>query len=371
MNVPFLDLKAQHAAIHDEILPLWDEILRSAWFAGGPHVEALEKEFAQACGTQHAVAVSNGTDALRMIFVALGLKPGDEVITVPNTFIATTEAISQAGGNPVFVDVDPCFYTLDPSKIEAAITPNTKGIVPVHLYGQPADMDPILAIAHKHGLWVVEDAAQAHLAEYKGRRCGSMGLAAGFSFYPGKNMGACGEAGAVTTNDAQLARTVRMLRDHGQAKKYYHDLEGFNGRCDALQAAALRVKLNHLPAWTDARRAHAARYTELLQAVDGVTVPQVMEGANPVWHLYVILVEQRDALMEALKEKGVNTALHYPVPLHLQNAYKHLQLPAGTFPVAEQCAERLISLPMFPELTQQQIEHVCASLRDCLTRAKQ
>ncbi len=364
MTIPFLDLKAQHALVLDEILALWAEILDSACFVGGPHVEALEREFAQSCGVEHAIAVSNGTDALRMIFVALGLQPGDEIITVPNTFIATTEAISQAGGKPVFVDVDPRTYTMDPSKVETAITARTKGIVPVHLYGQPADMDPILAIAQKHGLWVVEDSAQAHLAEYKGRRCGSMGVAAGFSFYPGKNMGACGEAGAVTTNDAALAKTIRMLRDHGQAQKYYHDIEGFNGRCDALQAAALRVKLKHLSAWTEARRAHAAQYTELLKNVGAVIVPTVLENTRPVWHLYVIQVDNRDALMEHLKGNGVSTALHYPVPLHQQKAYQHLGLTEGSYPETESYAKRLLSLPMYAELTEDQVAYVC----QCIAR---
>ncbi|MBW1796072.1 MAG: DegT/DnrJ/EryC1/StrS family aminotransferase [Deltaproteobacteria bacterium] len=264
MQVPFLDLKTQNRALKAEILPLWEEILDSAAFIAGKHVSAFEEEFASACSVKHCVAVNSGTDALRFIFLALDLKPGDEVITVPNTFIATTEAITQASGNIVFVDIDPETYNMDPTKIEAAITPKTRGIVPVHLYGQPADMDPILAIAERHGLWVVEDACQAHLAEYRDRKAGSMGIAAAFSFYPGKNMGACGEGGAVTTNDEDLAAKVRMLRDHGQAKKYYHDMEGYNGRCDALQAAALRVKLKHLPAWNEARRKNAKRYFELL-----------------------------------------------------------------------------------------------------------
>ncbi len=366
MKIPFLDLKAQHATVRDEILALWAEILESAWFAGGPHVQALEEAFSQACGVEHAVAVGNGTDALRLIFVALGLKPGDEVITVPNTFIATTEAISQAGGTPVFVDVHAETYNMDAGRIEAAITTRTRGIVPVHLYGQPADMDPILAVAEKHGLWVVEDAAQAHLAEYKGRKAGSMGTAAGFSFYPGKNMGACGEAGAVTTNDAELAQRVRMLRDHGQAKKYYHDIEGFNSRCDALQAAALCVKLKHLPAWTDSRRTRAAQYTELLRDINGVTVPEVLDSTNPVWHLYVIQVDDRESVMDALKEKDVAAALHYPVPLHLQKAYAHLALPKGSIPVTEAYAERLLSLPIFPELTEEQVAYVCQCLAECL-----
>ena len=367
MEVPFLDLKAQHQPLKDEILGLWSEILDTAGFVGGKHVTGLEEEFAAACGTAHAVAVNSGTDALRFIFLALGLEPGDEVILPGNTFIATAESVSQAGGKLVFVDVDPATYNIDPAKVEAAITPRTKGIVPVHLYGQPADMDAIGAIAKKHGLWVVEDAAQAHLAEYKGRKAGSMSAAAAFSFYPGKNLGACGEGGAVTTDDAALAALVRKIRDHGQAQKYYHDIEGYNGRLASVQAAALRVKLRHLPAWNELRRKNAARYMEKLEGVKGVTLPVVLDGCTPVWHLFVIQVDQRDAVQEALKERGVATALHYPVPLHLQKAYAHLGLGEGSLPVTEHYTKRLLSLPMFPELTEEQIDHVCDSLKEVVS----
>ena len=363
MEVPFLDLKVQHNALKTEILPLWEEILESASFIGGKHVAAFEEEFANACSVKYCIAVNSGTDALRFIFITLGLKPADEVITVPNTFMATAEAISQAGGKIVFVDVDPNTYNMDPSKLESAITPKTKGIVPVHLYGQPADMDPILSIAKKQGLWVVEDACQAHLAEYKGRKAGSMGIAAAFSFYPGKNMGACGEAGAVTTNDGDLAAKVRMLRDHGQATKYYHDIEGYNGRCDALQAAALRVKLKNLPAWNEARRKNAQLYFELLKNVDGVKVPKIANGCKNVYHLFVVQIDNRDAIAEALKKKGISTGLHYPIPLHLQKAYINMKIPAGSFPVSEGYAKKLLSLPMFPELTEEQITYVCDELR--------
>lgn len=363
MEVPFLDLKAQNQALKAEILPLWEEILDSAGFIGGKHVNAFEEEFASACSVKHCVAVNSGTDALRFIFLALGLEQGDEIITAPNTFIATTEAITQAGGKIVFVDIDPDTYNMDPSKLEGVITPKTKGIVPVHLYGQPADMDPILAIAKKHGLWVVEDACQAHLAEYKGRKSGSMGVAGAFSFYPGKNMGACGESGAVTTNDENLAEKVRMLRDHGQSKKYHHEMEGYNGRCDALQAAALRVKLKHLPAWNEARRKNAQRYFELLKDTDGIKLPVIYQNCLSVFHLFVIQVEKRDSVQEALAKAGISTGLHYPIPLHLQKAYEHMGLPAGSFPVAEACAKRLLSLPMFPELTEEQIRWVSSSLK--------
>lgn len=362
MDIPFLDLRAQHAAIKSEILPLWESILDSAGFIGGPHVKALEEEFAAACGVRHSVAVNSGTDALQLIFEALGVS-GGEVIVPVNTFIATSEAVTFAGGKVVFVDVLPGTYTMDPEKVKAAITPYTRGIAPVHLYGQPADMDAILAIAETHGLWVVEDAAQAHLAEYKGRKAGTMGLGAGFSFYPGKNMGACGDAGAVTTNDAALADKIRCLRDHGQAKKYHHDIEGHNNRCDAIQAAALRVKLKHLPAWNAARRVHASKYLEYLADTPEIVLPVVGEGCLPVWHVFVVLVENRDAVAEALSRQGVSTGLHYPVPLHLQKAYARMGLGEGAFPVAEACAGRLLSLPMFPELTGEQIRYVCDNLK--------
>lgn len=366
MNVPFLDLKAQNSAIAAEVLPLWEDILKNAAFIGGPHVTGLEAEFAAACGTQHAVAVSNGTDALRFLFVALGVKPGDEIITVPNSFIATTEAISQAGGTIRFVDIDPKTYLMDPALLEAAITPKTVGIVPVHLYGQMADMDPILAVAQKHNLWVVEDAAQSQLAEYRGKRSGSIGIAAATSFYPGKNLGACGEAGAITTNDAKIAAAIKQLREHGQEKKYYHDIEGFNGRCDAIQAAALRVKLRHLPAWNEARRAHAKRYLELLADTPAVTLPTAAAYGVPVWHIFMIQVENRDAVAAYLNERGVATGLHYPLPLHQQKAYKHLNIPDGSFPVTEAVAKRLLSLPMFPELTEEQIQHVASTLKEAV-----
>ena len=368
MEVPFLDLKAQNRALKTEILPLWEEILDSAGFIGGKHVNIFEEEFAKACSVKQCVAVNSGTDALRFIFLALGLQPGDEVITVPNTFIATTESITQAGGKIVFVDVDPVTYNMDPAKIEEVITPMTRGIVPVHLYGQPADMDAILAIAKKHDLWVVEDACQAHLAEYKGRKAGSIGVAGAFSFYPGKNMGACGEGGVVTTNDENLAAKVRMLRDHGQSKKYHHEIEGYNGRCDALQAAALRVKLKHLPAWNEARRKNAKVYLDLLIDFDGVILPKTAEGCLHVYHLFVIQVDNRDDVVEALKQKGISIGLHYPIPLHLQKAYGHMELSVGSYPVAEACAKRLLSLPMYPELTEEQIQWVSSSLKKIVNR---
>lgn len=366
MNVPFLDLKSLHQVLKPEILPLWEEILESAGFVGGKHVQTFEREFAEACTARECVIVNSGTDALRFIFLALGLQPGDEVITVANTFIATTEAISQSLGKIVLIDVTPGTFTMDPVQIEKAITSKTKGIVPVHLYGQMADMGPILAIAEKHGLWVVEDACQAHLAEYKNHKAGSMGIAGAFSFYPGKNLGACGEAGAITTNNSELAQKITMLRDHGQVRKYYHDMEGYNGRCDALQAAALRVKLRYLTTWNEQRRQNAKIYFEELKDLEGLKLPVVSPDVLPVFHLFVVQVKQREKIEEYLNKKGVATGLHYPIPLHLQNAYSQLNLGEGSFPVTEKQAKESLSLPMFPSLTKEQIIYTCDALKEAV-----
>lgn len=368
MNVPFLDLPQQSQGLKDEILALWDEMLDTAGFIGGQHVGAFEREFAVACDAEHCISASSGTDALYLILKALELGPNDEVIVPANTFIATSEAVSAAGAQVVFADVDPQTYNLNSETVERAITPRTRGIIPVHLYGQAADMDPILALAEERGLWVVEDAAQAHLAEYKGRKCGSMGLAAAFSFYPGKNLGACGDAGAVTTNDAALAHRIRMLRDHGSIEKYVHIIEGVNARCDSLQAAALRVKLRELPGWNERRRAHAEAYRTALDGLEGIVLPHVSNECLPVWHLFVVQVEDRDGVQAVLKECGVATGLHYPKPLHLQEAYSHLGYSQGDFPVTEAYAARLLSLPMFPELTPEQIEYVCEQLAKTVSR---
>jgi dTDP-4-amino-4,6-dideoxygalactose transaminase len=369
MEVPFLDLPLQHAGLKNEILAEWSAILDRAGFIGGAPVSKLEEEFAAACKTEQCIAVSNGTDALFLIYKALGLTADDEVIVPANTFIATSEAVSAAGAKVVFADCLPGTYNLDPASVEKAVTPRTKGIVAVHLYGQPADLDALGAIAKRHDLWIVEDAAQAHLSEYKGRRIGSIGIAAAFSFYPGKNMGACGDAGAITTSDAELARRIRILRDHGSEKKYVHEVEGFNMRCDALQAAALRIKLRHLPKWSESRRRIANRYLQRLRGVEDLVLPEIAEGCLPVWHLFVVLVPERDQIQQSLKELGVQTGLHYPVPLHLQQAYDHLGYGEGAFPVAESVAKRLLSLPMFAELTDTQIDHVCDSLIRALAAA--
>lgn len=363
VSVPFLDLKAQHDPIRAEVMAAIAEVIDRNAFAGGPYVAAFEKDFAAYCRAQHAVAVGNGTDALWFALLARGVGPGDEVITVPNSFMATAEAISYCGAKPVFVDISERTYTMDPGLLERAITPRTKAVIPVHLYGQTADMDPILEIARRHGLMVVEDACQAHGAEYKGRRAGTMGDAAAFSFYPGKNLGAFGEAGAITTNDAALAERMRVLRDHGQAAKYHHDLIGWNGRMDGIQGAVLKVKLKTLEQGNAARRAHAALYTKLLAGFEDVITPVVAPYSLPVFHLYVVRVQNRDQVLKSLGERGVSCGIHYPKPIHLQKAYAGLGLGEGSFPVTERTAGELLSLPMFPELTVAQIEKVVAELK--------
>jgi len=364
MSVPFLDLRAQHAALEVDLVAAFRRLISTASFVGGPEVEAFEREFAAFCHVDGAVGVGSGTDALRFAYLAMGIKPGDEVITVPNTFIATTEALTQAGASVRFVDVLPDTLLMDPAQLTAAITPRTVGVVPVHLYGTPADMDPILRVAERHGLWVVEDAAQAHGAVYKGRLAGTMGAMAAFSFYPGKNLGACGEAGAVTSGDAGRLAFVRKLREHGQAQKYYHDVEGYNGRLDTLQAAFLRIKLGRLEQWNAARRAVAGQYRERLADLSDVQPVAETAGTVPVYHLFVVRVPHRDRVREFLESRGIGTGLHYPLPLHLQAAYRHLGARAGAFPVAERAAGEIVSLPMFPEMTSDQIEQVLDALAE-------
>jgi dTDP-4-amino-4,6-dideoxygalactose transaminase len=367
MKVPFMDLKAQYETIKDEIAAAIQQVLDKTAFAGGPFVQKFEEEFATYCTTKHCIGVGSGTDALWLSLLALGVGPGHEVITVPNTFIATAEAISFCGAKPVFVDVDEKTYNMNPSLIEAAITPRTKAIIPVHLFGQMADMDPIMEVARKHKLHVVEDACQAHGAEYKGRKAGSIGDAGCFSFYPGKNLGAYGEAGAVVTNNPDLDKTIRMLRDHGQAKKYHHTLIGWNARMDGIQGAVLSVKLKHLEKWTEARRRNAGIYGEILQGVRGVVPPQETPDGKHVYHLYAIRVAERDRLIAALAEKEVFCGIHYPIPVHRLDAYKFLNLGKGSFPVAEKSASEFVSLPMFPELSKDQIETVVHELEKSLT----
>jgi len=357
MSVPFVDLKEQYAGIKDEIMAAVSKVFESGQFVLGKEVAAFEEEFAAFCNVQHAVAVNSGTSALHLALLAAGVGPGDEVITVPCTFVATIAAIVYAGATPVFIDVDPVTYTMDPAQIEAAMTPHTKAILPVHLYGNPADMDPILEIAARYGLTVIEDAAQAHGATYRGRRCGSMGELGCFSFYPGKNLGAYGEGGIVTTNDSEFVRKIQMLRDWGAEKKYEHILKGFNYRMEGVQGGILRVKLRYLEQWTEARRAHAAVYRRLLSD-SGLVLPTERAGDRHVYHVYAVLTEQREELIKALNARGVQTGIHYPYPIHLLPAYADLGYNAGEFPVSEQIAAQELSLPMFPELTGAQLQEV-------------
>jgi len=370
LQVPFLDLRAQHDPLRAELLAAIEEVIDRSAFAGGPMVAKLEEDFAAYCQTRDAVGVGSGTEALWLALLAQGIGPGDEVITVPNTFMATAEAISWCGATPVFVDADEQTYTLDPRQLERAITPRTKAVIPVHLFGQMADMDPIMEIAQRHRLIVIEDACQAHGAEYKGRRAGSIGHAGCFSFYPGKNLGAWGEAGAVVTNDRALAEKIRILRDHGQETRYHHTCIGWNARMDGIQAAVLRVKLKGLDRGNAARRAHARRYKELLADLDVLTLPLAAEYGVHIYHLYVVRVPERDRILQALARRGIACGIHYPTPVHRQDAYRSLGLGPGSFSVAERCAGEILSLPMFPELTPAQIETVARELKAVLPLAK-
>jgi dTDP-4-amino-4,6-dideoxygalactose transaminase len=366
MNVPFLDLKAHHAPMLEEINRAIREVIDSSAFAGGPFVAEFEKDFAAYCHAKYAIGVGNGTDALWFALLALGVGPGDEVITVPNSFMATAEAISFCGAKPVFVDVDERTYTMDPAGLEKALTKRTKAVIPVHLFGQPADMDPILSFARKHGLAVVEDAAQAHGALYKGRQVGTLGDAACFSFYPGKNLGAFGEAGAIVTNSEEVQEKVRILRDHGQARKYHHTMIGWNGRMDGIQGAVLRIKLRYLEKGNDLRRTHASRYDLGLRDVEDVVTPFRAGNLQHVYHVYALRVQNRDEIMRSLADKGVASAIHYPIPIHLQEAYADLGYELGDFPIAERCAIEFLSLPMFPELTPGQLDMVIEGVKDAI-----
>ena len=362
MKVPFVDLRAQYAGIEHEIAEAMQRVLASSSFVGGPDLDAFEEEFAAYCGARHAIGVANGTDALHLTLRAFDIGPGDEVITAANTFIATAAAIEMVGARPVLVDVDPETHTIDPIHIGAAITPRTRAIVPVHLYGQPADMDPIMAIAERYGLIVIEDAAQAHGAEYRGRRVGSIGHAACFSFYPAKNLGAYGDGGAITTNDSALLSAMQRLRDHGRTSKYEHATIGYNSRLDNLQAAVLRVKLRHLDDWNRQRRQVAAWYAEAL-ADTGVGIPAVRRGSTHVYHLFVITAPDREVLAARLREEGIATGIHYPLPLHLQPALRHLRYRLGQMPNTELEAVEILSLPIYPELAREQVEQVAGVIR--------
>lgn len=357
MKIPFVDLQAQYRSIKDEVDAAVLAVMSRGDFVLGGAVTEFEKAFADYCEADYAVGVDSGYSALELALLAYDIGPGDEVITAANTFIATTLAISNCGAKPVLVDIDPDTYNIDPQKIEAAITPATRAIMPVHLYGQPADMDPILEIAQRHNLIVIEDAAQAAGARYKGRKVGGIGHAAGFSFYPGKNLGAYGDAGAVVTNDPAVADKVRLLRNIGQRVKYHHDIKGFNHRLDTMQAAVLQVKLPYLDGWNEQRRRAAATYERLLAGLPIVT-PSVLDDVEHIYHLYVVRLENRGALQEALQDAGVATGLHYPVPIHLQPAYQELGYKRGDFPITEAYAETILSLPMFPELDDQKVAYV-------------
>jgi dTDP-4-amino-4,6-dideoxygalactose transaminase len=360
--VPFLDLKAQYASIQTEILDAVHGVLESTQYTLGAEVLAFEEEFAAYSGGKFGIGVNSGTSALHLALLAADVGPGDEVITVSSTFVATVAAIDYTGARPVFVDVDPQTLTMDPTKVEAAITPNTKAILPVHLHGHPADMDPLLDIARRNGLVLIEDAAQAHGSEYKGRRIGSLGHMGCFSFYPGKNLGAYGEAGMVVTDNPDYAERMRMLRDWGQERKYHHVYKGFNYRMEGIQGAILRVKLRHLEAWTEARRSHALHYNQQLANSD-VGRPLEAPDVRHVYHVYAIRVQNRDKVQEGLQARGIQTGIHYPIPVHLQKAYQGSGFAQGDLPVTEQAAKELLSLPMFPELEQSQISEVCDAIR--------
>lgn len=391
-RIPFLDLVTPHQELESDLVAVVKKAFETAGFIGGPMVEEFERQFAEFCDAKYCVGVNSGTDALRFAFLGAGIEPGSLVVTVPHTFIATTEAISQAGFQIAFVDIHEDTYTMDPEKlreylenqcefnqargklIEKASKREVSAIVPVHLYGQAADMDPILDLAKKYNLIVIEDACQAHGAEYFSnkdgawKKAGTMGLAAAFSFYPGKNLGACGEAGAITTNDEALAKRMKMIRDHGQARKYYHDIEGYNGRLDSIQAGWLSVKLRHLSKWNHSRRALANRYHDLLTEIrGGIIIPWEAPWTKGVYHLYVVRVEDREAFQAYLAGAGIGTGIHYPIPLHQQKAYEHLGYKTGDFPVTERIAREIVSLPMFPQLSYNQQDEVVNKTKEFLS----
>jgi dTDP-4-amino-4,6-dideoxygalactose transaminase len=366
INVPFLDLKTHHAPLLEEFDAAIREVIDSSAFAGGPFVAQFEEDFAAFCKSRHAIGVGNGTDALWLALLATGVGPGDEVITVPTTFLATAEAITYAGAKPVFVDVDPKTYTMDPAGLEEAVTARTKAIMPVHIFGQTADMDPICAFARDRGLFVIEDAAQAHGALYKGKEVGALGDAACVSFYPGKNLGALGEAGAVVTNHSEIRDKVRVLRDHGQTRKYHHTMVGWNGRMDGIQGAVLSIKLRHLEKWNELRRSHAAYYDAGFAGIEEIVTPFVRPDSKSVYHVYAVRVQNRDEVIRFLAERGIGSGVHYPIPVHLQEAYAHLGHGIGDFPVAERCATEFLSLPMFPELSIEQLARVVQGVKEAV-----
>lgn len=365
MQIPLVDLKQQYLSIKDEIDSSIQDILDNTAFILGKKVEDFEGKFANLCGVRHCIGVNNGTSALRLALLALGIKAGDEVVTTPFTFIATAEATSHTGAKLVFADIDEKTYCIDPEKIKEKITKRTKAILPVHLFGQPADMDPIMEIAEKHGLKVVEDAAQAHNALYKNKKAGSIGDVSCFSFYPGKNLGAYGEAGAVCTNDKELANKLVLLRQHGELKRYYHDLIGDNCRMEGIQGAVLGVKIKYLDEWTEKRRKNAQIYDELLEKLD-IVLPYEANYARHVYHVYGIRAKKRDELRDFLSKNGISTGIHYPIPVHLQKAYSFMGLKEGSFPASEKVAKEILSLPMYPELSEEQMEYIADNIRKFL-----
>jgi len=363
MNVPFVDLKAQYQSIKSEIDPAIQTVLNETAFVGGKYVDGFEKAFAEKFGVKHCVSCANGTDAIYITLKALGIGPGDEVITVANSFIATSETITQTGARPVFVDIDEYFH-IDPAKLEARITPKTKAVIPVHLFGQAVDLDAVKAICDKHKLHLVEDCAQSHFSTYKGRVTGTTGVAGTFSFYPGKNLGAYGDGGAIISNDDDFARRARMFACHGSLQKYVHEIEGINSRLDSLQAVVLKIKLGHIDDWNRARNRHALKYNELLAGVKPIKTPRLRPDTFHIFHLYVIRAERRDDLAAFLKTKGVATGIHYPYALPLMPAYAYLGHKPADFPSAFACQNDILSLPMYPELTDEMIAHVAESIKE-------
>jgi len=363
MNVPFVDLKSQYQSIKSEIDPAIQAVINETAFVGGKYVDGFEKAFAEKFGVKHCVSCANGTDAIYITLKALGIGPGDEVITVANSFIATSETISQTGARPAFVDIEEYFH-IDPAKIEAKITPKTKAVIPVHLFGQPVDLDSVKKVCDKHALPMVEDCAQSHFATYKGRKTGTFGVAGTFSFYPGKNLGAYGDGGAIISDNDEFARKARLFASHGSIQKYIHEIEGINSRLDAIQAVVLKTKLMHIDDWNKARNSHALKYNELLGGVANIKVPKLRPDAFHIFHLYVIRAERRDDLASFLKAKGVATGIHYPYALPLMPAYAYLGHKPSDFPVSYECQNQILSLPMYPELTDEQITFVAESIKE-------
>jgi dTDP-4-amino-4,6-dideoxygalactose transaminase len=366
MNIPFVDLKAQYQSLKGEIDAAIQSVINKTAFVGGPHVQEFEIAFAEKYGVKHCISCANGTDAIYITLKALRIGPGDEVITVANSWISTSETISQAGARPVFVDIDPDYYHIDPQKIEEKISSKTKAVIPVHLFGQPASIDEIKAICDKHGLFLIEDCAQAHFATYKGRKVGTFGIAGTFSFYPGKNLGAYGDGGAIITNDDGLATKAKMFANHGSLRKHHHEMEGINSRLDGIQAAILNVKMKYIDGWNRARHQNAVKYNERLSVIPRIQTPKIRENAFHIFHLYVIRTEKRDELANFLKFKGIETGIHYPTALPFMPAYNYLGHKPSDFPVAFQIQNEILSLPMYPEITDGQINYVISSIKEFL-----